>query len=303
MSTGEGKGWARGKSATTDLRVAKSAAAHRGKIYERHLSPDEDKRHRRLAARTLPLEWSATMAYVVGLIATDGCLVNSGRHLSFGSSDRELVETFLECLGRPAHFKTLLTRQGQRYYRTQFGDVRLHRWLRGIGLMPRKSLVLGPLAVPDELLLHCARGLLDGDGSIINYWYDGGGKAAGRRYEGLTTRFISASRAHIDWLQDALRRVASVKGSIGRPPSDGGCWSANYTIRESCVLLPMLYPSENVPKLERKWHVWNRYAERHGHPATLGEIEPAHRDGHAALGRASRDSQGRSRTLSSAIGH
>lgn len=294
VGAGDGKGWARGRTASSDARIARNADAHRGMTYERHVSPNEDRRHRHLAARTLPLEWSPVMAYVVGSMATDGCLVNTGRHLSFGSSDRELVETFLECLGRPVRVETLLTRKEALYYRTQFGDVRFHEWLRGIGLMPRKSLVLGPLAVPDGLLIHCARGLLDGDGSIINYRYDGGGKAAGRRYEGLTTRFISASRAHISWLRDALRRVAGVEGNVSEPPPGGGCWAANYAIRESTILLPMLYPSTDVPKLERKWLIWKAYAERHGHSPTLPSLAESTAN---MRQRPKRDSLGRFQTL------
>lgn len=198
MPEGEGKGWARGKSASADVRVARAAARHRGMTYESRVSPDKDRRHRHGGARTLPLEWSPVMAYVVGLMATDGCLVNTGRHLAFGSSDRELVETFLRCLGRPVVYGTTLTRKGALYFRSQFGDVRFYRWLEQIGLTQRKSLTIGRIAVPDHLILPLARGLLDGDGSVLNYWYQGTGKARGAAYEALATRFVSASKAHVD---------------------------------------------------------------------------------------------------------
>lgn len=211
------------------------------------------------------------MAYVVGLVATDGCLISSRKQLNFKSEDEQLVHTFLQCLGRPLHYRPVTGRTGNQHYVAQFSDAAFYRWLQGAGLMPRKSLVLGRIDLPDSCLLACARGLLDGDGSILNYAYAGTGKAAGRRYEALVTRFFSSSELHIDWLRSSLHRIAGVAGSVNRPVPDEPGWQLNYAIRESTVLLPLLYPDQVVPKLERKWLTWNDYARRHGYAATLEE--------------------------------
>lgn len=259
----------------------------------------------RAGFRTLPLEWSATIAYVVGLMATDGCLIATRKQLNFKSEDEQLVRTFLECLGRPLTYRTIVGRTGNLHYVTQFGDAAFYIWLQAVGLMPRKSLVLGSLTVPDEFIFHCARGLLDGDGSLVNYWYDGGGKAKGRRYEGFTTAFNSASRSHLEWLRTALASALGIHGALcPQPPNEHGTvmWKLAYAIRESTVLLPALYPSAVVPKLERKWRVWKAYAGRHGYPATLEEVGPGE-DGSGVSGRPSRDSKGRFQTLSRVTGY
>ena len=86
----------------------------------------------------------------------------------------------------------------------QIGDVRLYRWLQSIGLTPRKSLTLGPIDVPDAVLCHLLRGLLDGDGSVIDCTYDGTGKARGRRYRTLLVRFNTASREHAEWIRHRI---------------------------------------------------------------------------------------------------
>src|SRR5262245_38267293 len=39
------------------------------------------------------IEWSAELAYTVGLIATDGCLSGDGRHLSVVSKNIDLLQT------------------------------------------------------------------------------------------------------------------------------------------------------------------------------------------------------------------
>src|SRR5947207_13620624 len=90
MGRGEGKGWAKGLSAATDPRVARAAAAHRGLIYERQ-TPAELCRWRLSSSTRLPLVWSDAMAYVVGLTATDGCLITGRRRIDFKSGDRQLV--------------------------------------------------------------------------------------------------------------------------------------------------------------------------------------------------------------------
>ena len=109
----------------------------RAKRYLRHTPLAEDKRVR--GYRTLALDWSETMAYIVGLLATDGCLSSDRRHIILTSRDRELVETFLACLGRPIKYTVGRTRRGKRAYYAQFSDVAFYDWLLARGLTPRKA--------------------------------------------------------------------------------------------------------------------------------------------------------------------
>jgi hypothetical protein len=138
-----GKDCARGLTRATDARVARAAQGHRGLRYKRK------------SARIGPLVWNPLTAYAVGLAATDGCLTN-GRHVAFGSADRELVELFLRCVGRSsAHISV---ENGGTYFRSQLGDVVLYRFLEEAGLTPKKSLTLGPLRLPSEYFWDVARG-------------------------------------------------------------------------------------------------------------------------------------------------
>jgi len=161
-----GRGWAKGCTAATDPRIARAAAGHRGKTYARR-TPRERCRWPVAGSTTLPLRWSNEMAYVVGLTATDGCLVSGRRAINFKSGDRQLVETYLALLGRTNRIKLQRTRTGGSAYFTQFHDSALYEWFRSVGLTPRKSLTLGAISVPDEFLLVLVRGLLDGDGSVM----------------------------------------------------------------------------------------------------------------------------------------
>ena len=78
------KNWAKGLTKATDARIARAADGHRGLRYVRRSVVD---RRRGPGSRVEPLSWTPALAYAVGLAATDGCLVNTGRHVAFVSSD------------------------------------------------------------------------------------------------------------------------------------------------------------------------------------------------------------------------
>ncbi len=215
LVVGSGKGWASGKTAASDPRIARAAAAHIGLTYQRR-TPIELTRWAGVSARPTSYEWTPATAYAVGLIATDGCLIEGRHAIAFVSQDAQLVATLLQCLGRDPKYRVDRTRVGRELYRFQIKDAVLYRWLEEAGLTPRKSLTLGAIRVPDVLLAHLVRGLLDGDGSIINkIWRADTTRRSDYYYEYLRVHFVSGSRAHVEWLQGELRSAVKLRGWIG----------------------------------------------------------------------------------------
>lgn len=263
MAKGEGKGWARGRTALEDPRIAKSAAGHRGRTYERRVRPEDDRRRRSAPTPTI---WTPALAYAVGLLATDGCQTD-GRHVAFTSADRELVEILLRCLGKHNRISEIRSKTGTTYCRTQIGDVGLCRWLVTIGVKPRKSLTLAALEVPDQYILECARGLLEGDGSITNFIHAATKKTyPDYRYERIVVCFNSASRAHLEWLRTKLQPHLDSAGWLGikaQTRERHEFATLRYGKRDALRLLPLLYRNASVPRFERKWQVWQRYLARH----------------------------------------
>lgn len=261
-----GKGWARGLTAATDARIARSAISRRGLMYVRRTPHGRDRRIRD-GSRTLPLEWSATMAYVVGLMATDGCLWSDGRHLSFDSNDRQLIETFLSCLGRPNRYRTVKTRAGNDHFQAAFGDVAFYRWLVPLGLTPRKSLTMGPVQLPKEFFVPLVRGLFDGDGSIANFVHaPTRASAPSYRYERLWVFFNSGSRGHLEWLRGQLKALLGLESYLDvqkARPGKNEFYRLKLGNRASRRLLTALYGDPAAPRLERKWQIWAVYRIRH----------------------------------------
>ena len=72
------------------------------------------------------------MAYIVGLTATDVCLLTGRRAINFKSEDRDLVALYLALVGPKNTIRAERTRKGNISYRTQFGDASLYRWFLSV---------------------------------------------------------------------------------------------------------------------------------------------------------------------------
>lgn len=219
---------------------------------------------------TEPLVWTPDLAYAVGLIATDGCLITGKTTIDFTSHDRELVECFLSCIGRPSSYcSRVAAKEGQKF-RAQIGDVRLYRWFQSLGLTPRKSLTIGALAIPDEHFAHFTRGALDGDGSIDCFVHNPVRKInADYRYLRLGVRFHSGSRAFVLWLSERLLALCGVRGALHVEPNKdpyGPLFVLKYGKYASIDLLTWLYRDSVARRLQRKFTIWDGYVrtERSG---------------------------------------
>jgi hypothetical protein len=152
----------------------------------------------------------ADLWYVVGLIATDGCISRDGRHINITSACRQHLETVRLVLG----FKIAIgeKRNGSRasvsYYQIQIGSRNLVRFLTAIGLTPRKSLTIGPLDVPADAFPDLLRGVIDGDGCIRTWIHSGNGVPQ------WALKISTASPAFAARLRSRIEERFRVKGAV-----------------------------------------------------------------------------------------
>ncbi len=200
--------------------------------------------------------WSAELAYAVGLIVTDGCLSSNGKSVAFTSKDLEQIENFKKILKLTS--KTGYTKNPRSTaYRIYFSSVQFFDWLVSIGLSTNKSLILGPISIPDNYFKDFLRGHLDGDGSITTYIDSYNTKIkASYVYKRLLVRFISGSSQHIRWLYDKIYENLGAKGALHITPTSLTRKNPIYTIKfakkESLKLLKQIYYSPELPCLSRK---------------------------------------------------
>ena len=212
--------------------------------------------------RKLPeknFNWTSKLAYIIGLLTTDGNLSKDNRHIIMRSSDIQLLKTFKKCL----KLKTKIvqskndTLTQKPCYRIQFSNVQFYKWLLKIGLFPNKTYTIKSLDIPRQYFRDFLRGHLDGDGSITTYKdYYNTFKNPAYIYDRLFVTFISASEKHIRWIRNDIFRSISIKGHLWKskpqPPHKVSIWEIKYAKKESIKLLHWIYYKKNLPCLKRK---------------------------------------------------
>jgi len=146
--------------------------------------------------------------YIVGYIATDGCLLNNGRSIAIVSKDKQILDDMNKALGLSLKLIVHKNGFGGSALRLHIGSVELYRFLLKIGLTTRKSLTLGPLGIPNNYFADFFRGVIDGDGCIRG-WVN-----ASNNYPQWSLTITSGSYNFVSWLQEKLFDLCQVKGRI-----------------------------------------------------------------------------------------
>lgn len=188
--------------------------------------------------------WSPEMAYVFGLILTDGCVSDAGV-ISLCINDRELLEKVKKAL-RSEHKITLSKHQKGLYY-FHFAREKLVADLAKLGVLPRKSLTIKFPKVPERYLVDFIRGVFDGDGSVML-------NKKSKNFP-LVTKFFSGSEDFINGIEIKLQELSMPKRTIYQQKTKNGIY---YTIvyghKNSIKLFNILYKdTQNELFLERKY--------------------------------------------------
>lgn len=226
-----------------------------------------------MPAKKLPdkeFRWTPELAYVIGLLVTDGHLSKDRRHIVFRSTDYQLMEEFRKCLALSnliAETKSDRHSQWHRKpaYRIQFGSVQFYHWLQKIGFTDAKTYTIDAIKIPRGHFRDFLRGHLDGDGSIVTYRdYYNTFKNPKYIYDRLFVRFLSASGAHIEWLRKEITALTDLHGHIWQQKPNAserkvGLWSLKFAKKESLKLLAWIYYDNDLPCLKRKRAIAQRF--------------------------------------------
>lgn len=198
------------------------------------------------------IEWSSKMAYVVGLLATDGCLSIDGRHIDFTSKDLEIVEIFKDYLNLNNKIgkKSRGSEKEKKYFRIQFGDKNFYEFLLSIGISPRKSKTIGFLKIPNSYFSDFLRGCIDGDGSIGIFWHPES------RHPQLRVRIFSASKNFLFWIKNKIKLFNILGGHFQQ---GNRVYILVYSKADSIKLLNKIYYKNFPCSLSRKFLIARSY--------------------------------------------
>ena len=188
--------------------------------------------------------WSPEMAYVLGMIITDGC-ISKTRTVTLSINDKDLLEKIKETMG--SMHKVTPSKHQKGLYCFRFSREKLVKDLEKLCVVPRKSHIVKFPEVPGTYLPDFIRGVFDGDGSVF---YD-----KRRPKFPLRSKFMSSSEAFIKGLQKSLEGLGMSERTIYKQKTKNG-WSYMfiYEHKNSHKLFNILYKNiENGLFLDRKY--------------------------------------------------
>lgn len=195
--------------------------------------------------KIIETKWSANLAYAVGLLTADGCLVDGRSLIDLTSKDLEQVKNYRKCLGiLGVKIGKKSNGGGIKAYRVQFKNVLFYAWLESIGLTKNKSKTLGQLRIPEKFFFDFLRGLFDGDGSTYSY-FDKRWRSSFVYY----LNFTSASPKFLLWLQSEITRHAGVSGHVTKSAK---VEQLRFAKSDALKIIKKMYYSDTVVHLERK---------------------------------------------------
>jgi DNA-binding transcriptional regulator WhiA len=112
--------------------------------------------------------WSPEMAYVLGLILTDGCV--SGNSVTISQKERDILDKVSTALKSTYPIKRV--KNGNSYlHNLTISRKEIVEDLSTLGITEKKSLTVEFPPVPNAYLHHFIRGVIDGDGWVQDRGY------------------------------------------------------------------------------------------------------------------------------------
>jgi len=190
--------------------------------------------------------WSPEMAYVLGLIVTDGCISKHGT-VSLCINDKNLLEKVKKAMNSSHAIKYYGHQEG--LYSFSFSREKICYDLGRLGVFPNKSLTIRFPDVPDVFLVDFIRGVFDGDGSVFF-------EKRSPKFP-IRTSFISSSESFIKTLEAKLRSLSMPKRNVYHHKTKNAIsYMIRYAHKDSLKLFGLFYNGKTLKKglfLERKY--------------------------------------------------
>lgn len=203
--------------------------------------------------------WTPKIAYVLGYLIADGCILINPRgsyYFSFTSTDKELIEKVKKLLGSNHRIGVAKSKRPhwKNRYGLQIGSKNVFRKLKRLGVVQNKSLVINfSKQVPKKFLGHFVRGYFDGDGCV--YFKPHLRKDRNKLQWVFRVSFTSGSKDFLEGLHDALRK--SIQGGfIGKKR---GAYELVFSRHDSLALFKLMYNGVSKEMfLERKYQAFQK---------------------------------------------
>ena len=188
--------------------------------------------------------WSHDMAYILGYITADGCVVcNNGKYeLIVVSKDLDVIEYITDQL----EYGGKIGQSSDGCYRVAICRKNVVMDIMAHGILPRKSWSPVLPDTPDEYREDIIRGLFDGDGTVY---------ISRDNTKGYTKLASEISAISKPFLQVVGGVISKLNGSIPKiyvDPCQPNKYRLMYACKESVALYHMLYDNCKTYSMGRK---------------------------------------------------
>ncbi len=200
-------------------------------------------------------KWSEELAYVIGLITSDGNLSPDGRHINITSKDLEIAEYVKDilCLSNTIGKKARGGSTDKKYHVLQFGSKNFYAFLLSIGLTPAKSKTIRRVLVPDTFFSDFFRGCIDGDGNIHE------SKHPESKQVQLRLSLASASKPFLIWVLNNVQRIWNIQGGWIVEVDQKSTCLLRFGKRDSIQIFRTMYAHSQKYALQRKLIIAKKY--------------------------------------------
>jgi hypothetical protein len=220
-----------------------------------HLRQNKEKR---IYAENNPIQWSSRIAYLLGLIASDGSLERNTNRVNFANTDYELIEYVMDITrdfienskSKPYPYNP--GGNNKTIWQYKVNSYRYRKFLNEVGIINNKTYDAQELNIPDEYFFDFLRGFFDGDGSVtIGY------SPTTKNNQVIRTCFAIKSKIFTEWLFKTIRRLTNINGgSVYCNKSD--VWKIEFASKkDNKKLYESMYI--NPPYLKRKKEIYDKY--------------------------------------------
>lgn len=199
--------------------------------------------------------WSEQLAYVIGLIASDGNLSPDGRHINITSKDIEITQHVKDilCLSNTIGKKARGGSTEKKYHVLQFGSKNFYAFLLSIGLTPAKSKTIQKILIPDAFFCYFLRGCIDGDGNIHE------SRHPESKHVQLRLSLASASKSFLTWMLENIQRIHGIRGGWITTMDKKSAHILRFGKRDSIQIFKAMYAHTQMYALQRKLAIAKKY--------------------------------------------
>lgn len=212
-------------------------------------------------------KWSPNMAYVLGYIYADGCLINCdyirAYYLTIVSTDKDSLERIKNMMGSEHKIgsKKSLYKNGKRIFQIKIGSKEIYTDLINLGLYPRKSLSINFPNIPNRFINHFIRGYFDGDGCV--YFEKTKSRTGKIIIKRIRVIFTSGSKV---FLEQMNKKMSDFYINEGKIYNSKRSFQLVFNNKDSINVFKMLYKgASNNSFFMRKFKIFDEYFQRRLH--------------------------------------